>query len=99
AAWDRAKQDLARQAALVKEDLVAKRDHDQAVTDERGAEAAVRAAEQRVVQAQRDLAGAEADLKIRDTGYEPQQIGIGMAQARAAEARAKRINAESMLQE
>jgi membrane fusion protein (multidrug efflux system) len=99
AAWDRAKQDLTRQAALVKEDLVAKRDHDQAVTDERGAEAAVRAAEQRVVQAQRDLAGAEADLKIRDTGYEPQQIGIGMAQARAAEARAKRINAESMLQE
>ena len=99
AAWDRAKQDLARLSALVKDDLVAKREHDQGVTDERGAEAAVRAAEQRVVQAQRDLASAEADLKIRDTGYEPQQIGIRMAEARAAEARAKRINAESMLQE
>jgi membrane fusion protein (multidrug efflux system) len=99
AASDRAKQELARLSALVKDDLVAKRDFDQGVTDERAAEAAVRAAEQRVVQAQRDLAGAESDLKIRDTGYEPQQIGIGMAEARAAEARAKRINAESMLQE
>jgi len=99
AAWDRARQDLARVSTLVKQDLVAKRDFDQAVTDERAAEAAVRAAEQRVVQAQRDLTGAEADLKIRDTGYEPQQIGIVRAEARAANARASRINAEAAQQE
>jgi membrane fusion protein (multidrug efflux system) len=99
AAWDRARQDLDRVSALVKQDLVAKRDFDQAVTDERAAEAAVRGAEQRVVQAQRDLAGAESDLKIRDTGYEPQQIGIQMAEARGANARAARINAEAMQQE
>jgi membrane fusion protein (multidrug efflux system) len=98
-AWLRAKQDLDRTSQLLKQDLVAKRDHDQAVTDERGAEAAVRVAEQRVVQAQRDLAGAESDLKIRDTGYEPQQIGIVMAEARAANARASRINAEAAHQE
>jgi membrane fusion protein (multidrug efflux system) len=99
AAWDRTKQELTRAAALVKQDLVAKREHDQAVTDERAAEAAVRGAEQRVIQAQRDLASAEADLKIRDTGYEPQQIGMVMAEARAADARAKRINAEAAQQE
>jgi membrane fusion protein, multidrug efflux system len=99
AAWTRAKQELDRAAALLKQDLVARREHDQAVTDERGAEAAVRVAEQRIVQAQRDLAGAEADLKIRDTGYEPQQIGVVMADARAANARASRINAEAAQQE
>jgi membrane fusion protein, multidrug efflux system len=99
AAWDRARQELDRVSQLVKQDLVAKRDFDQAVTDERVAEAAVRGAEQRVVQAQRDLAGAEADLKIRDTGYEPQQIGLEMAAARAANARASRINAEAVQQE
>ena len=97
--WMRAKQDLDRTAQLVKQDLVAKREYDQALTDERGWEAAVRAAEQRVVQAQRDLAGAESDLKIRDTGYEPQQIGIVMAEARTANARASRINAEAAQQE
>jgi membrane fusion protein, multidrug efflux system len=99
AAWMRAKQELDRTSALLKQDLVARRDHDQAVTDERGAEAAVRVAEQRIVQAQRDLASAEADLKIRDTGYEPQQIGVVMADARAANARASRINAEAAQQE
>src|SRR5207247_7655597 len=98
-AWLRAKQELERSAQLVKQDLVAKRDYDQAVTDERGAEAAVRAAEQRMVQAQRDLAGAEAMLKLHDSGYEPNQIGVGMAAARAADARAKRINAEAMMQD
>jgi membrane fusion protein (multidrug efflux system) len=99
AAWDRARQDLDRTAALLKQDLVAKRDHDQAVTDERGAEAAVRGAEQRVIQAQRDLAGAQADDKLRGSGYEPSGIGMGMAQARAADARAKRIQAEAMVQD
>src|SRR5262245_8268666 len=95
--WVRAKQELDRSALLVKQDLVAKREYDQAVTDERGAEANVQASEQRVVQAQRDLTQAEADLKIRDTGYEPQQIGIVMAEARSAQARAARINAEAAL--
>ena len=98
-AWVRAKQELDRAAQLVKQDLVAKREHDQAVTDERSWEAAVRAAEARVVQAQRDLTGAESDLKIRDTGYEPQQIGLVMADARAANAKASRINAEAAQQE
>jgi membrane fusion protein, multidrug efflux system len=98
-AWTRAKQELDRGAMLLKQDLIAKRDFDQAVTDERTADAAVQAAEQRVIQAQRDLAGSESDLKIRDTGYEPQQIGVVMAQARAADARAKRMNAEAALQE
>ena len=93
--WLRAKQELDRSAMLVKQDLVAKREYDQAVTDERGAEANVQGAEQRVIQAQRDLAQAEADLKIRDTGYEPQQIGVVMAAARSADARAKRMNAEA----
>jgi membrane fusion protein, multidrug efflux system len=99
AALDRARQDLARVAMLMKQDLVAKREHDQALTDERGADAAMRGAEQRVIQAQRDLASAESDLKIRDTGYEPQQIGVVMAEARVADARAKRINAEAAQQE
>ena len=98
-AWTRATQELDRGAMLLKQDLIAKRDYDQAVTDERTADAAVQAAEQRVIQAQRDLAGSESDLKIRDTGYEPQQIGTVMAQARAADARAKRMNAEAALQE
>jgi membrane fusion protein (multidrug efflux system) len=97
--WLRSKQELDRSAALVKQDLVAKREYDQAVTDERGAQAAVQGAEQRVIQAQRDLAQAESDLKIRDTGYEPQQIGVVMAEARSAEARAKRINAEAAVHE
>jgi membrane fusion protein (multidrug efflux system) len=97
--WLRAKQELDRSAMLVKQDLVAKREYDQAVTDERGAQAAVQGAEQRVIQAQRDLAQAESDLKLRDTGYEPQQIGVVMAEARSAEARAKRINAEAAVHE
>jgi membrane fusion protein (multidrug efflux system) len=99
AAWQRARQELDRVSALIKQDLVAKRDHDQAVIDEKAAEAAVRAAEARVVQTQRELAGAEADLKMRDTGYEPQQIGVTMAEARAANARASRVNAEAAMQE
>ena len=99
AALDRARQDLARIVTLLKQDLVAKREHDQALTDERGAEATLRTAEQRVIQAQRDLSSAESDLKIRDTGYEPQQIGVVMAEARVADARAKRINAEAAQQE
>ena len=99
AAWDRAKQDLERIAALLKQDLVAKREYDQAVTDERAADAMVKGAEQRIVQAQRDLASAEADSKSRDSGYEPSGIGMGMAQARAADARAKRMQAEAMVQD
>lgn len=97
--WMRAKQELDRSALLVKQELVAKREYDQALTDERGAEANVRGAEQRVIQAQRDLGQAEADLKIRDTGYEPQQIGVVMAEARSANARASRINAEAAVHE
>src|SRR5205085_9701559 len=98
-AWIRAKQELERVDALVKQNLVAKRDHDQATTDERSWEAAVRGAEQRVIQAQRDLASAAADHKMHDSGFEPSGIGMGMAQARAADARAKRSQAEAMVQD
>jgi membrane fusion protein (multidrug efflux system) len=96
---ERTQQDLERMAKLVKQDLVAQRDYDQAVTDAKTTEAAVRVAQERVTQAERDLASAEADTRIREAGYEPQGIGIGMAAVRGADARAKRIQAEAMLQE
>jgi membrane fusion protein, multidrug efflux system len=96
---EKAQQDSDRLARLVKQELVAQRDYDQAVSDTKTAEAAVRAAAERVTQAERDLTGAEADMRLREAGYEPQGIGLGMAAARAADARAKHIQAEAMQQE
>lgn len=97
--YEKAQQDLDRMSRLVKQDLVAQRDYDQAFSDAKTAEAAMRVAQERVTQAERDLAVAEADRRIRETGFEPQGIGLGMAAARAADARAKGIQAGAMLQE
>ena len=96
---DKAQQELARLATLVKQGLVAQRDYDQVFSDSKTAEAADRVAAERVQQAQRELAVAEADLRLREAGFEPQGIGLGMAQARAADARARHIQAEAMTQE
>jgi membrane fusion protein (multidrug efflux system) len=93
------RQELERFSKLVAQGLVAQRDHDQAVADARTGEAAVRAAQERVHQAERDLLAAEADMRLRESGYEPQGIGLGMAAARAADARARHIQAEAMQQE
>ena len=99
AGQERARQDLDRLSRLVKQELVSQRDYDQAVTDTKGAEAAVRAARERITQAERDLASAEADVKVKEAGFEPMGIGVGMANAHLIEARAKRIQAEAMQQE
>ena len=99
AAHEKARQESDRLAQLVKQGLVAQRDYDQALSDSKSAEAAVRAAEQRVRQAERDVASSEADLRVRDAGFENTGIGLGMAAARAADARAKHIQAEAMQQE
>lgn len=96
---DKARQDLERNDKLVKQGLVAQRDYDQALSDAKTAEAAMRVAEQRVTQAERDLAQAEADLRLRESGYETTGIGLGMAAARSADARAKQIQAEATQQE
>jgi membrane fusion protein (multidrug efflux system) len=99
ATYERSRQESDRLAMLVKQGLVAQRDLDQAMGDTKSGEAGVRAAEQRVSQAERDVASAEADLRVRDSGFENTGIGLGMAAARAADARAKHIQAEAMGQE
>lgn len=96
---EKARQELDRLATLVKQGLVAQRDYDQAASDAKTAEAADRVAAERVQQAQRDLAQAEADLRLRQSGFEPQGIGLGMAEVRAADARARQIQAGAMTQE
>jgi membrane fusion protein (multidrug efflux system) len=96
---EKARQELARLATLVKQGLVAQRDYDQMASDAKTAEAADRVAAERVQQAQRDLAQAEADLRLRESGFEPQGIGLGMAAARAADAQARQIQAGAMSQE
>jgi len=52
-----------------------------------------------VAQARRDLESAEADAKMREAGFEPQQIGLQTAEARAVEARAQGIQAEALAHE
>ncbi|MBI2203088.1 MAG: HlyD family secretion protein [Candidatus Rokubacteria bacterium] len=96
---EKARQELDRLAALVKQGLIAQRDYDQAASDAKTAEAADRVAAERVHQAQRDLAQAEADLRLRQSGFEPQGIGLGMAEVRVADARARQIQAGAMTQE
>jgi membrane fusion protein, multidrug efflux system len=99
ATLDKARQDVERFGSLVKQGLVAQRDYDQMVSDMKTAEAGMRGARERVSQAERDLATAEADSRLRQAGYETTGIGLGMAAARAADARAKMITAEAMRQE
>jgi membrane fusion protein, multidrug efflux system len=96
---EQAQRELERVSKLVAGGLVAQRDHDQAVAGASTAAAASRAAQARVEQAERDLTAAEADLRLRESGYEPQGIGLGMARARAADARARQIQAEAVGQE
>ena len=96
---EKTRQELERLSTLVKQGLVAQRDYDQAASDAKTAEAADRVAAERVQQAQRDLAQAEADLRLREAGFEPQGIGLGMAAARAADAQARHIQAGAVTQE
>lgn len=96
---DRAAQDLARARELYTRELVARQFVDHAEVEARAAEAQVTVAEERRAQAQRDLETAEADARMRESGFEPQQIGLRTAQARAVDARAQAIQAEALTQE
>jgi membrane fusion protein (multidrug efflux system) len=93
---DRATGDLARARELFGKELVARQFVDYAETEARAVEAGVIAAGEKVVQARRDLEFAEADERMRHSGYEPQQIGLKTAEARAVEARAQEIQAEAL---
>jgi len=96
---DRAAQDLGRARELFSRELVARQFVDYAETEERAAAAQLASGEQRVSQAQRDLESSEADARMREAGFEPQQIGLRTAQARVVEARALQIQADALLQE
>jgi membrane fusion protein (multidrug efflux system) len=93
---DRATGDLARARELFAKELVARQFVDFAETEARAAQAAVAAAGEKVVQARRDLESAESDARMRESGFEPQQIGLKTAEARAIEARAQEIQAEAL---
>jgi membrane fusion protein (multidrug efflux system) len=96
---ERAVQDLRRTRELVAKDLISRQELDHAETEARASEATANAAAQRVIQAERDLAVAESELKAREAGYEPNTVGIRMADARALDARARQIQAEALVQE
>lgn len=96
---DRATGDLARARELFGKELVARQFVDHAETEARAAEAAVIAAGEKMAQARRDLETAEADQRMRESGFEPQQLGLKTAEARAVEARAQEMQAEAMYQE
>lgn len=96
---DRADQDLVRARELARKELVARQFVEHAETEARMAAAQVTAAEERVAQARRDLESAEADARMRQAGFEPQQLGLRTAQARSIEARAQAIHAEALVQE
>ncbi len=95
----RAATDLRRSKELSAKELISHQDLDHAATEAAAADAMVAGNAQRVTQAERDLAGAEADVKFREAGAEPNQIGVRMAEARAIDARARQIEADAMLQE
>jgi membrane fusion protein (multidrug efflux system) len=96
---DRTGLDLARAEELFARELVAKQFVDNARADARVSAAQFAAVEQRVTQAQRDLESAEADARMREAGFEPQQIGLRTAEARVLEARAQEQHAGALLQE
>ena len=96
---DRAVRDLERAREMFTKELVAKQVVEYAETDARAAAAQLVAAEERVSQARRDLEGAQADAKMRESGFEPQQIGLRTAEARVEQARAQAIHAEALVQE
>lgn len=96
---ENAERDLARARELFARELVARQFVDHAETEARAATAQLGVARERVAQAQRDLESAEADARMRESGFEPQQIGLRTAEARAVEARAAGIHAEALAQE
>ena len=96
---DRTALDLTRAEELFVRELVAKQFVDNARADARVAAAQFAASEQRVTQAQRDLESAEADARMRESGFEPQQIGLRTAEARVLEARAQEQHAGALVQE
>ncbi len=96
---DRADQDLGRARELFGKDLVARQFVDYADAEARAATAQLVATEEKVTQARRDLETAEADARMREAGFEPQQIGLQTAQARSVEASAQAIQAEALTQE
>jgi membrane fusion protein, multidrug efflux system len=96
---ERADQDLLRARELFNKELVARQFVDHAEVEARGAAAQFVGAEERVTQARRDLETAEADARMREAGFEPQQIGLRTAEARTVEARAQAIQAEALTQE
>jgi membrane fusion protein (multidrug efflux system) len=96
---DRAVKDLERARELATKELVAKQFVEYAETEARSAAAQLNGAEERVAQARRDLESAQADARMRESGFEPQQIGLRTAEARVEQARAQSIQAEALLQE
>jgi membrane fusion protein (multidrug efflux system) len=96
---ERADSDLARARELANRELVARQFVDHAEVEARGATAQLVAADERVTQARRDLETAEADARVRESGFEPQQIGLRTAEARTVEAGAQAIQAEALTQE
>ena len=96
---DRTAADLARAEELFARELVARQFVDSARADARVAAAQLAVAEQRVAQAQRDLESAEADARMREAGFEPQQIGLRTAEARVLEARAQEQQADALAQD
>jgi membrane fusion protein (multidrug efflux system) len=96
---ERAVRDLERAREMFTKELVAKQVVEYAETDGRAAAAQLLAAEERVAQARRDLEAAQADARMRESGFEPQQIGLRTAEARVEQARAQAIQAEALSQE
>jgi membrane fusion protein (multidrug efflux system) len=96
---DRAVGDLKRAREMFAKELVAKQVVEYAETDARAAAAQLTAAEERVAQARRDLESAQADARMRQAGFEPQQLGLRTAEARVEQARAQAIQAEALTQE
>ncbi|MGH7390032.1 MAG: HlyD family efflux transporter periplasmic adaptor subunit [Candidatus Rokuibacteriota bacterium] len=96
---ERALRDLERARELASRDLVARQFVDYAEVEASTTAAQRIAATERVAQAQRDLESAEADARMRETGFEPQQIGLRTAEARALDARAQGQQAEALVHE
>jgi membrane fusion protein (multidrug efflux system) len=96
---DRAVRDLERAREMFAKELVAKQVVEYAETDARAAAAQLASAHERVAQARRDLESAEADARMREAGFEPQQIGLRTAEARVEQAKAQAIQAEALTQE
>ena len=96
---ERAVKDLERAREMFAKELIARQVVEYAETDARAAAAQLTSAEERVGQARRDLESAEADARMREAGFEPQQIGLRTAEARVEQARAQAIHAEALVQE